>query len=302
MIVNAGPQNFDKKYGVDLRLLTLSWEEILPAVASASGGADVGFASLAEYLAKRDNLNHGATDPVLFIYPLYVYKGGGFITFNPSVPTLDQHSLTTATPVTEFLTKKIGAQKNSIYEMMVFTLARRANFDPKKIQLTDTPMNDGLLAAQQGSLDIASAGLTQSTEATKQSGRIVLTMEDLGFADITGLICKMSTLTQRRAEVEGLIRAWFDSVAFVLRDIDRNSAASLAYLNRTAATKYTLDQYKTALKQEYLPTTLSEAGQAFLSPQGQYSLGRISADMGAYLVSARGFSIAPDSPQPIDVK
>ena len=97
-------------------------------------------------------------------------------------------------------------------------------------------MNDALLAASGHSIDVAAAGLTQVTEATRRGGRVVLKMDDAGFADLTGFICRQSVLRSRESDIKNLVRMWFDSVAHVASDIDRNSSASLDYLRKNSAT------------------------------------------------------------------
>src|SRR5271156_6725848 len=49
-LVNVKELGLEKKYGTKIELLTLPWEDILPAVASAGKTVDVGYASLTMYL------------------------------------------------------------------------------------------------------------------------------------------------------------------------------------------------------------------------------------------------------------
>lgn len=296
MIVNAKPLGLEKKYGTEIDLITLPWEEILPSVATSGRGLDIGFASYAEYLTKYNNLNSGTADPVLFVYPLYVFKGGAFVTFKPDIPRLTNQTITDRPTITRVLGLKIGAQKKSVYEMMIYRLAALNGIDPASVQLIDTPLDQGFLAAQQGSLDIATAGLTQLTEAERRNGHIVLTMDDLRFADFTGFIVKKSTLEAREKDIKNVIRMWFDSVKFVYEDIDKNSEASLAYLNRQAATHYTLDEYKRALSQEYLPRSVSEADAEFVKDSGKFPVKDIRATNFDYLIRQGVIKTAPNVP------
>jgi len=289
MLVNIEPLGLEQRYGTDVELLTMGWEEIPPAVASAGRAADIGFGSYIEYLTKYENLNAGSNDPVLFIYPLYVFKGGAFVTFNSQVPSLTAQQLNNNgdAAVRSVLGGRIGAQRASVYEMMIYDLALRHGVNPSSLRITDTPLDQGFLAAERGDLDIAEAGLTQITEARRRGGRVVFNMADVGFADITGFIVKRSVYERRRRDVENLIRMWFDCVNYVYRDLNVNSAASLAYLNANASTRYTLPEYRAALEQEYLPRTVREAASAFIVPTGQFSYGRIGATVNAYLTRNR---------------
>lgn len=296
MIVNIKPLGLEKRYGTDVDLVTLPWEEILPSVATLGRGLDVGFASYAEYLTKYNNLNAGATDQVLFIFPLYVFKGGAFVTFKPDIPRLGPNDIANKELVAKILAKKIGAQKKSIYEMMIFRLAALNGTDPRTIQMIDTPLDQGFVAAEQGSLDIASAGLTQITEVQRRNGHVVLTMDDLKFADFTGFIVKKSVYDAREKDIKNLIRMWFDCVDFVYTDLDKNSQASLAYLNSQASTRYTLDEYKRALSQEYLPRSLAEAGKEFVDDGGKFPFRTIRATVLQYLVQEGAIQTSPQVP------
>lgn len=270
MLVNIGDLQLEKKYGTKIRLNTMAWEDILPAVASAGRGLDVGFASYIEYLTKYPNINTPDSDKLVFVYPLYVYKGGGFVTFRKDIQPFTPNDVRNKSRAQALLSYKIGAQKGSLYEMMLLRLATVNGISPDAVKFVDTPLDQGFLAAENGSLDLATAGLTQLTETLRRGGSMVLTMDDIGIADITGFVVKQSTLKNRPKDVENLIRMWFDCVDHVYTDIDRNSRISLAYLDKNASTRYTLEEYKKALSAEYLPRTVGEAKSAFTSSGGKF--------------------------------
>lgn len=304
MLVNLEPLELEKKYGVDVDLITMSWEEIVPAVTSIGRGLDIGFASYIEYLTKMDNINAGSDDPLLFIYPVYVFKGGAFVTFKDKnkVPALNAETVKNHDVVAKFLGGKLGAQKSSLYEMMLYHLALQNGINLKDLDIIDTPLDQGFLAAQGGSLDIAPAGLTQLTETTRRGGRAVLTMDDLGFADITGFVVKKSVLEAKKPEIEALIKMWFDSVDYVYSDIDNNSKYSLAYLDKNASTQYTLDEYKKALSQEYLPRSVVESKTELIDENGKFSYLRIGKTVQDYLLSNGIIKSKNSIPVPIEVK
>lgn len=301
MIVNIKNLELEKKYQTSVELLTMNWEEIVPSVVSAGETVDIGFGSLNEYLTKSNNINADTDDSLLFIYPAYIFKGGGFISFNKTVPTITSNNINDTTLVKSFLQNKIGAQKSSLYEMMIFSLAKKCNYPYSNLKLYDTPLNDGLLATQKGSLDISAAGLTQITETIKNNGKVVLTMEDLGFADVTGFICKKSILESKRAEIEDLIKMWFECVSFVYSDLPKNSKYSLKYLDEKAATKYTFEQYQTALSQEYFPLSIEEANRQIKANDGKFSYKRISDEISNYLTVNKAVTQKPKSPNFIEI-
>ncbi len=287
MLVNAEALGEFQRRGVRLDLLTMGWEEILPAVASAGRTVDVGFGSYVEYLTKYARLNTGASDPVVYFQPLYVYKGGGFIALRGDVRRLTRSDLASPAALSRLRRYRIGAQRESLYDMMIYALAARGGIAPSELRVFDTPMNDGLLALEAGSLDISAAGLTQVTEAEKRGGGLVISMEDAGFADITGFICRRSVLENRRADLEALVQMWFASVSYVLSDLQGNSGRSLAYLRANAATQYTFEEYQRALSQELLPRSLDELQRDVLQPGARYDFQRIGNEINAYLTANR---------------
>jgi ABC-type nitrate/sulfonate/bicarbonate transport system substrate-binding protein len=157
------------------------------------------------------------------------------------------------------------------------------------------------LAAQAGSIDIAAAGLTQRNEALQRGGRVVLTLEKQGFADLTGFIARKSTVEKRGNELRALVQVWFGAVDFVYSDMDRNSRIPLEFLAKSSSTQYPLATYKQALEAEYLPRTLQDAKRDIIAADGRYSIARISDEVSKYLVSIGIARVAPPAPQPITV-
>jgi ABC-type nitrate/sulfonate/bicarbonate transport system substrate-binding protein len=166
MLVNYSPLGLDQKHAVQLELRTMAWEDILPALGSGADTIDVGFGSLTEFLTKYEKLNAGNDDPIEFFYPLYVYKGGGFVSFKPDFSALGRDKVTDLAAVRQFLSHEFGAQRQSIYEMVLFSLARRSGVDPKQLRVRDISLNDGLLAAVNGSLDATTAGSRTSQDSS----------------------------------------------------------------------------------------------------------------------------------------
>jgi ABC-type nitrate/sulfonate/bicarbonate transport system substrate-binding protein len=282
-LVNAKKLGLEKKYGIKLELLTLPWEETLPAVASAGETVDVSYANMSEYMTNVGNLNK-SDDPVLFIYPLWVFKGSAFITFNPAVPEMNKQTINDPKLVKKFFSFKIGAPKNSSNQMLLFLLAQKAGLKFSELTLVDTPLNDGLLAAENGSLDIAGAGGTQRIEAEKRHGRVVLTMDTFGAGDIDGLVCKESVYRRRRKDIDSLIRIQLDCVNYVLSDIDHHSSTTLAYLREHACTHHTLAEFKRALSFQFFPQSIAEIEKDIIAKDGIYSIERHAAIVNQYLM------------------
>lgn len=301
LLVNEKQLGLEKKYGTRLEILTLPWEEIPSAVASSGQTVDVGFASLPDYLAKVQNLNRQGDDPLLFIYPAWMFHGGGFVTFNPAVPEMNTQAIKNPNLIKKFLSFRLGIQKNSWGHMILWTLANSVGLKLSELPIIDTTLNDGFLAAENGSLDASQAGLTQRTEALKQHGRVVLTMDTLGLVDPGGFICKESVYKKRKKDIDALIRMWFDCANYVLSDLDHHSDTTIAYLKTNSSTKYTLAEFKRALSQEYIPKSVAEAEREIISGKGRYSLSRAAAADVAYLMDIGATKSPPQIPKMINL-
>jgi len=284
LLVNEKPLGLEKKYGVTLELITMPWEDLLPAVASAGQTIDIGFASLSDYLAKAKRLNSKQDDPIIYLYPAWVFHGGGFITFNKDVPEINAKSIKDPAIVKKFLSYRVGVQKNSCCHMLLWKLANDAGIKLPDLKVTDTTLNDGLLATENGSLDIAASGLTQRTEALKRHGRVVLTMDTVGLMDPGGFVCKESIYKKRKKEIDSLVRMWFECTNYVLSDIDHHNKATLAYLKANASTNYTPAEFKSALSQEFIPQSVEEAQTEVVSGKGKYSISAASDEINKYLI------------------
>jgi ABC-type nitrate/sulfonate/bicarbonate transport system substrate-binding protein len=301
MLMTYKQLGLEERHGIKLEVLTTAWEEIVPSLASAGPTFDVGFGSLIEFQTKYENINAGASDPLVFVYPAYVFKGGGFVSFNQKVPNLDEKIPPAPEVVRQFFALRIGAPKNSMFDMMLFSLSEQAGIGRDQLHIVDTTLADGILAAQAGSLDAAAAGLTQRNEALERRGRVVLTMDKFGFADLTGFIVRRSTLESRRADIEKLIRVWFDCVNYVYSNIDKNSEIPLKYLAQKSSTQYTVETYKRALEAEYLPTSVADANKELVADSGSFSIAKISKNVGEFLVKQKIVRNAPPLPEPIPI-
>jgi len=297
ILTNAKPLGIEKKYGIRLELLTMPWEELIPAVASAGETVDVTFASLSDYLAKEDYLNRQGSDPILFIYPTWNFHGGGFITFNEAVPEINAQTVKKPDIVKKFLTFKFGAQKYSCFHMLLWELARNAGIKLSGLSIMDTTVNDGLLAAENGDLDIASAGQSQQVEGLRRHGRIVLTMDNLGLTDMAGFVCKESTYRKRKQEINSLIKTWFDCTNYVLNDLEHHSGTMLAYLNTNSSAHFTVEELRETLAREYFPRSSNEVQKEIVSKDGKCSIEEATRLCNQYLFDTRTIKSAKPTPR-----
>ena len=302
MLMSVTPLGLDKKQGMQLQILSMVWQDLTPAVASATPSVDLAFASLIQFISQEHSLNAAATDPVVFFYPAYVFKGGAFVSFNQKMPVLSKADLSDAPKVKSFLGFRFAAQKTSSYEMLLAELARGVGLKLKDVKLTDMGAEDGLLAAEHGSVDATSAGLTQKSEALKRDGRVVLEMTDLGQVDIAGFIAKRSVLQNKRQQILAFLRIWAETCAYTLSDLKDNSRYPLEYLRTKSSTQYTVDSFANALGQEVFPITSQDMYTKVIAPGSPFDYRRVVSTTVAYYLETRQLKEPPRNIDILDTK
>lgn len=301
LIMNEKQLGLEKKYGIKLEFVTVTGEELLSSLASAGQTVDVSYGLLNEYLAKSANINHEGDDRVIFLYPLFVFRGGGFVSFNPDVPELNSHTINDKALVKKFLSFKIGTPKSTWSEMMLFVLAKRTGIKLSDLHYTDIPLTDGLLAAENGSLDMTAAGLPQRNECLKRHGRVVFSMDTLGMGDIIGLACKESVYKKRKKDIESLIKLWIENANYSLSDPTHHCNPELAYLKANSSTKYTPEEFKTALGLEYFPKDIAEIQKEIISNNGKYSIDKATKTIDDYLIDIGTIKTPTPAPKLIEL-
>ncbi len=299
LIMNEKQLDLEKKYGIKLEFVTVPGEDLLSSLVSAGQTVDVSYALLSEYLSKSANINHEGDDRIIFLYPLFVFRGGGLISFNPAVPEINSQTINDRAAIKKFLSFKIGVLKNTWAEMMLFVLAKKIGLKLSDLHYTDTPLSDGLLAAENGTLDIVGAGLPQRNECLKRHGRIVLSIDTLGLGDIIGLSCKESVYKKRRKDIEALIRMWLECANYSLSNLKGHCKPELAYLKANSSTKFTLEEFRSALALEYFPKDIAEIEKEIVSDSGKYSIKQGTKAVNEYLIESNLIKTALPAPKPI---
>ncbi len=301
MLAAVKPMGIDKANGLDVQLVSMQWADLTPAVASAGATVDVAFASLIQFIAQEPSLNADSKDPLVFFYPAYVFRGGAFVSFNTNVPEVTKENLQDSDLLKRFLAFRFAVQSTSSYEILLYDLARRAGVQFSDVKRFDIDSSDGLLAALNGSVDAAAAGLTQKNEAIQKGGRVVLEMDALGQVDIAGFIARRSTIEQRRNDLVRLMRVWVQAIDFVMSDIQNNSKYSLDYLRHQSSTDYTMEQYRSALSQEWLPRSIEDVQSTVIAANGQYYYKKVEEPVVTYYVENKLVSRPPKHIEILDI-
>jgi len=302
LLMNANRSNLEKKYNLNVDYTTLAWEDLTPAIGSAGKSIDLTFASLTEFVTNERNINRNTSDPIVFIYPAYMFLGGSFVSFKSDMPVLTKADLNDPQKIKIFLSHTFSAEAKSQYEQMLFILAQKAGVDFKTVKITHLGLADSLLAAENGSIDATEAGLTQRNEALQKGGKVVIDSATLSSVDVSGFVTKKSTLVAKRSEIEDFIRIWFGSTNYVLGDLDHNSAGPITYLDKQSATQYTVESFKNALSQEVFPKSIADVNQLIINNGAQFDFNQIKNNLIAFELQNKIITEAPQNIEIIDIK
>lgn len=302
LLMNANRDVIQKKHNLDVEYTTVAWEDLTPTIASAGESVDLAFANLTEFVTNERNINKNTSDPLVFIYPAYIFLGGSFVSMNPNMPVLTKADLDNPTKLKEFLKYKFAAEPKSQFEQMLFVVAQKAGVDFKTVKITHIGAADGLLAAMNGSVDATSAGLTQRNEAIEKGGRVVLDSVDVNSYTIAGFVTKQSTLDKKQSEIEDFMKVWYNSIAYVFEDADNRAAEPIKYLDQTSSTKYTVETFKRALAQEVFPKSISEVNEMILNKGAKYDYKAFTDSLISFELANKIITEAPQNIKMLDIK
>lgn len=290
----AEGMNLYQANNLNVKLHSVAWEDIIPSLSSASGSIDVGIGSINLLLPKAENINVIGKGDIIFYFPFYVFKGASLMmhkdsplkSYNEFKQIYPNDSLKALSETMKQLKGlKIGLPQGTPYEQMLISSLQTANMDYKKdIDLRYVKLSDGLPAFLNGDLDIVGAGVTQRTEAMRYGHKVLIDMESLGFAEIIGLVTTKHYADAHKKELDKLVSIWFQSIDSLMKDPDKFAKPVLEYLEKTASTKYSIEEYKTALSYQLFPQSLQEADDVFFKEKGKFYWKRTWDIVNSYLI------------------
>ena len=242
MPVMAQSMGLYKSNGLNVELLNVGWEDVIPSLASRGRTIDVGIGSINLLLPRAENINVQGGGDVVFYYPFYVFKGAALLVqkeskvrpvseFLAKYPTDRTRAITEAMRQIEGMT--VGVPQGTPYEQMLMSAFKTAGQDYRKaVKLTYVKLADALPAFLAGQLQVCGAGVTQRTEAERFGHRVFLQMEDINFAEIIGLVTTRHYADGHRDQLEKLRSVWFESVDYLMGDVDQRYRASVELFGR----------------------------------------------------------------------
>jgi ABC-type nitrate/sulfonate/bicarbonate transport system substrate-binding protein len=265
-----------KQRGLNVKLVDLGWSDV--PVALASGSIDVALYNFDSYQSSWPSLQKGGKD-VIFFAPLYVWNGAA-IMVHPG-PTKLAGDLSKLTParraaavklvMQQLRGKRIGVTEGTTFEQTVLDALRVAGMDPKRdVQLINARPEDNLAAFLSGDLDAFSGGLTERVQAKRHGAVELLIGPDVSLPVIDGLVARREFAEAHPKEMQALLDAWFQTIAYMSSDIPARSATIRNYLRGKASVDYTANEYAIAWTFQYFPVSRSDAVRSFIDPSGRY--------------------------------
>jgi ABC-type nitrate/sulfonate/bicarbonate transport system substrate-binding protein len=294
MPVVAEGMGLYKQNNLSVELITVAWEDIIPSLASAQGTIDIGIGSINLFLPRAENINVVGGGDVIFYFPFYVFKGASLMMQKDSnLISMSEYKKRYPNDINKAIAEtikqiqglRIGLPEGTPYEQMLLAAMKISGMDYRKdIDLRHVKLSDGLPAFLSGDLDLVGAGVTQRTEAMRYGHKVFMDMESLGFAEIIGIVTTEEYAQSHQQELKTLIEIWFESIDSLMSDVDKYSESVLSYLAKTASTKYTLEEYKTALTFQEFPRSIDVAYGLLIDSEGKFYWKRTWDIVNSYLV------------------
>lgn len=260
----------EREVNVDLR--TIEWENIVPSLATRGETIDVAIGSINTFLPRANAVNTGQDDPVIFVAPLYVFKGASLVAnkdsgIRPYREILTEENGDKDRALRVFVNQldgaRIGYPSGTPYEQLFIEATKGADRTVEEFRPTDVQIADALPALLSGNLELAAAGVTQRTEALRDGHYVAIETEDLGFAEVVGLMTTKSFYESHSEEIEQIRLAWFDSIQLLESQPEVATTGILDYLERNASTRYTFEEYLDSLSAQEFPSTAAAADDMF---------------------------------------
>lgn len=269
---------------LNVELVNIAWNDVVPALASAGDTVDVAIGSMNELIPRAENVNVKGGGDVIFYAPLYVFKGIGFMVrtgggIAPLTDFLQKHPNDRNRAIKEAMLqvkgKRVGLPQGTAEEQMFYSALKTAGMTTEDVDLRYVKVADALPAFLSGNLDVISVGVTQRTEATRHGHKLFMDGEQFGFVNIDGLMTTEHFAKAHPEELQKIVDIWFETVNALMNDTDTNAGPIIEYLDHTASTRYSLEEYKNAIALQEFPLSRQEAASLINNPNGKYYWKRI---------------------------
>ncbi|HXY97189.1 MAG TPA: ABC transporter substrate-binding protein [Steroidobacteraceae bacterium] len=188
---------------------------------------------------------------------------------------------------------KIALEQFSISHFVLYTALARNGLSPKDVQVINLSAGDAAAAFIGGSVDAAVVWNPWISQIEKSGkGRALFTSREMPGLIPDLLVAQAQAVQGHRKDFIAMIRAWFDTEAFIRTQPER----AVAIMSKVVS--LTPEQYRV-----FLPGTRffdAAANLEAFNPANPQGLARVAPTIGAFLLSNKLIDAVPDAAAAVD--
>jgi NitT/TauT family transport system substrate-binding protein len=189
--------------------------------------------------------------------------------------------------------QKVALEQYSISHFVLYTALARNGLTPKDVTVVNLSAGDAAAAFMSGRVDAAvvwNPWISQIEKSAK--GRALFTSREMPGLIPDLLVAQAKSLQARRKDFIAMIRAWFDTVAFIRTQPDR----AVAIMSKVVSLPP--EQYRV-----FLPGTRffdAAANQGAFDPKSPEGLVNVAPTIAAFLLAHKLIDDRPDAAKAVD--
>jgi NitT/TauT family transport system substrate-binding protein len=194
---------------------------------------------------------------------------------------------------TDLRGRKVALEQYSISHFVLYTALERNGLTPRDVDIVNLPAGDAAAAFMSGRVDAAVVWNPWISQIQKSgTGRPLFTSTQMPGLIPDLLVANTRAIQNKHADLVGMIRAWFDTEAFIRSEPDQAVAIMAKVVGMDP------QQYRV-----FLPGTRfsdAAANRAAFDPENPQSLIRVAPTIAAFLLSNKLIEGHPDAQRGVD--
>jgi NitT/TauT family transport system substrate-binding protein len=194
---------------------------------------------------------------------------------------------------TDLRGRKIALEQYSVSHFVLYTALERNGLAPHDVDIVNLSAGDAAAAFMSGRVDAAVVWNPWISQIQKSgTGRPLFTSTQMPGLIPDLLVASSNAIQRKRKDLIGMIRAWFDTEAFIRSQPDRAVAIMAKVVGMDPG------QYRV-----FLPGTRffdAAANREAFDPQNDHSLVRVAPTIAAFLLSNKLIDGRPDAQRGVD--
>ena len=187
----------------------------------------------------------------------------------------------------------IALEQFSVSHFVLYTALARNGLAPRDVKIVNLSAGDAAAAFMSGRVDAAVVWNPWISQIQKSGkGKPLFTSAQMPGLIPDLLVAQAQAIQGKRNDLIGMLRAWFDTEAFIRNQPDRAVAIMAKVVGMDAA------QYRV-----FLPGTRffdAAANQDAFDPKSEHSLVRVAPAIGSFLLSNKLIDGQPDAAKGVD--